>query len=107
MVPITLVLNLTRHEIERNLHFLLQKLRILEVTDDTWINALCIDHDDQKEKTEQVKPWGRIYSGAREVLVGLENEADDTMATVMGLAQDMHPSKLDALMARQSIRHHK
>jgi len=38
-----------------------------------WIDAVCINQDDNKEKSSQVQRMGRIYSNAIEVLVWLGN----------------------------------
>ncbi|KAF2109657.1 heterokaryon incompatibility protein-domain-containing protein [Lophiotrema nucula] len=41
-----------------------------------WIDALCINQDDDNERTEQIRVMGEIYSRARRVVVYL-GEADD------------------------------
>ena len=98
-------LNNRRYGTGPNLHSLLDRLRALGIKDEVWIDALCINQNDEKEKTEQVKLMGKIYSGAREVLIGLE-DADqhtrqppchtDVKATIVGLAQNSHLHELDA-----------
>jgi hypothetical protein len=34
-----------------------------------WIDALCIDQSDDKEKTEQVRRMGDVYAQAKRVIV--------------------------------------
>jgi hypothetical protein len=91
---------------------LLGRLRALGIKDEVWIDALCIDQNDEKEKTEQVKLMGKIYSGAREVLIALEEADQDTRqpscrtdvrATIVGLAQNSHLDELDAFAARPGV----
>jgi hypothetical protein len=41
-----------------------------------WIDQICINQSDVKEKTEQVKVMGRIYRSAEQVRVWLGPAAD-------------------------------
>jgi hypothetical protein len=109
---ISILLNGRRHNVRPNLHFLLERMRALGIHDDLWIDALCINQDDEAEKSEQVKLMGMIYSGARGVLVGLEVASLETKesqrgevveATIRALAQNSHLSELAAFAARPVV----
>ena len=57
--------------IRPNLHTALTQLRSNKRDIVLWVDALCINQDDEKEKTMQVQKMARIYSRARRVLVWL------------------------------------
>ncbi|KAM5354050.1 hypothetical protein ACJ41O_000700 [Fusarium nematophilum] len=48
-----------------------------------WIDALCIDQDDEAEKTEQVAQMQQIYSRAASVITWLGPAADDSDAAML------------------------
>ena len=49
-----------------------------------WIDAICINQNDDDEKSSQVQRMGEIYGGAERVLVWLGSEADNS-ACVMSV----------------------
>lgn len=53
-----------------------------------WIDQICINQDDNTEKTDQVNLMGRIYAAAAQLFVWLGPEADDSDA-VMALWSDV------------------
>ncbi|KAH8593910.1 heterokaryon incompatibility protein-domain-containing protein, partial [Bisporella sp. PMI_857] len=58
-----------------------------------WIDAICINQEDPKERSKQVQLMREIYSNARRVIVWLGEEAKDTKAGVGFLkALEVHPS---------------
>ncbi len=59
--------------VTRNLHIALHALRN-ESRQCLWIDALCINQQDPREKTHQVQLMGTIYSSAESVLVWLGPE---------------------------------
>lgn len=59
----------------------------------TWIDAICINQEDPKERSKQVQLMREIYFNARRVIVWLGKEAEDTRAGVEFLkAPEVHPS---------------
>lgn len=66
-------------QVTTNLHAALKQIR--DDMDDTilWIDAICIDQDNDEEKGSQVQLMGRIYSEAEEVIIwlGVEEPNDE------------------------------
>ena len=101
-------LNDSCHEITPNLRTLLRRLRAFGVEGDLWIDALCIDQKNNSEKIEQIKLMPRIFSGAKEVLIGLEEKIQSVRrpvgdharvkATIEGLANGSHLYELDCFV---------
>ncbi len=60
-----------------------------------WIDAICIDQSNLKERSEQVAIMHKIYELARTVIVWL-GQADDTSGVAMTYASDVDPSKFIA-----------
>jgi hypothetical protein len=69
-------------------HFLLRRRHPTEIVD-MWIDALCIDQANLKEKNDQVQEMGRIYEEAQTVIVWLGEEAGDS-AFAMDLMNGWH-----------------
>ena len=74
----TLLLNKKSFEIRANLFAALKAIDNAPVGDPSlppnlwiWIDAICINQDDNEEKSKQVPLMGEIYSQAREVFVWL------------------------------------
>ncbi|EHK23063.1 uncharacterized protein TRIVIDRAFT_222322 [Trichoderma virens Gv29-8] len=68
--------NNRRRKVGRNLYDALERLRLPDEDRILWIDALCINQADNKEKTQQVRLMGEIYSRARRVLIWLGNHED-------------------------------
>ena len=107
-IPVTIWVDERRHAVTGNLHSLLCRLRALECGENLWIDALCIDQSNYTEKAEQVELMGRIYSGAKEVLIGLEERAQYlrqpvgkhalVKAAIEGLAKGLHLYELNCFL---------
>ncbi|KAL7916764.1 HET domain-containing protein [Trichoderma velutinum] len=65
--------NSRRRKVGRNLYDALERLRLPDEQRVLWVDALCINQADNKEKTQQVRLMGEIYSKARRVLIWLGN----------------------------------
>ncbi|GAB7365913.1 hypothetical protein MBLNU230_g7241t1 [Neophaeotheca triangularis] len=81
----TITLNEHTLRIQQNLFRLLRRLRFRGTTTSSiWIDALCINQNDDTEKTSQVAQMGVVYSRAEEVVIWLgeyfegEDEEDPT-----------------------------
>jgi len=94
-VPITL--NGSIHFVTKNLHKALQHLRSQSRMKTMWIDALCINQDDLKEREHQVKLMGDIYMRAQRVLVWLGSEDDDTHLAFWFFQQIDHEDDLDGV----------
>lgn len=57
-----------------NLSLAIRRLRPPEDSRTLWIDALCIDQDNTRERSHQVKKMASIFSQAQKVLVWLGNE---------------------------------
>jgi hypothetical protein len=65
-----------RFDVTINLHAALSRLRNHSMERVIWIDALCINQSNQKEKEQQIQYMARIYSQANRVIVWL-GEAED------------------------------
>jgi hypothetical protein len=61
-----------------NLHTALLRLRNHAMQRVLWIDAICINQDDQEEKEHQIKAMADIYGNANRVVVWLGEAADDS-----------------------------
>jgi hypothetical protein len=61
-----------------NLHAALQRLRNHVMQRILWVDALCINQDDQEEKEHQIQAMTTIYGKASRVIVWLGEAADDS-----------------------------
>ncbi|KAJ8523080.1 hypothetical protein ONZ45_g415 [Pleurotus djamor] len=87
-----------------NLFVALQYLRSNEESRVVWIDALCINQNDVKERNEQVRIMGEIYQKARQVLIWLgeaEEEEEEMIALVKRISMKREMSEEDgkALMS--------
>lgn len=64
--------------VTRNLLEALQGIRRKTSSITIWIDALCINQDNNDEKSSQVRLMGQLYTQAREVLVWLGPKKQDT-----------------------------
>jgi hypothetical protein len=74
-----------RKKVGRNLYDALERLRLPDKDRILWVDALCINQSDNKEKTQQVRIMGEIYKRARRVLIWLGN-GDDVQEGIGKLA---------------------
>ena len=63
--------------ITRNLHTMLSHLRARDWVRIIWVDAICINQADEKEKERQIPFMAEIYARARYVLIWLGDAEDD------------------------------
>lgn len=64
--------------VTRNLHAALSHLRNFSLERIIWVDAICIDQNNTKEKEQQIRFMAKIYSQASRVLVWLGEAADNS-----------------------------
>ena len=74
--PKTISIDGCVQEVTENLEAALQQLRLSDAPRRLWVDALCINQEDSKEKSHQIQKMRHIYRRASGVLVWLGNEAD-------------------------------
>jgi hypothetical protein len=74
----TVEINGNQFPVRRNLHAALLNLRDNTFERNIWIDAICIDQKNVKERNHQVPLMAKIYSKANRVIIWLGDETDDT-----------------------------
>jgi hypothetical protein len=64
--------------VTKNAYLALQDLRCQEQDQVLWVDALCINQDDNVEQGKQVQQMGSIYSEAKRVIIWLGEATYDT-----------------------------
>ena len=88
--PATCLLGINRrsHYVRKNLwRFLHQRRKQGQISEWLWIDALCINQEDPKERTQQVDMMAYIYANAERVLVWLGPEYRDSGQAIQALAR--------------------
>ncbi|KAL2670666.1 hypothetical protein Neosp_014455 [[Neocosmospora] mangrovei] len=79
--------------ITKNCAAVLRKIRKPKSKRLIWIDSLCINQNDVKERSVQVSQMGQIFSGAQKVHIFLGNNVDDTTVSeafdVLSSMQDL------------------
>ena len=78
VVAITTSESLGKILVRRNLAAALRHLRRPDVSRLMWIDAICINQDDDAERSDQVEKMGRIYRHARNVVVWLGRRGNNS-----------------------------
>jgi hypothetical protein len=73
--------------VRRNLYCALRELRGSQAARALWIDAICINQNDDVERGFQVEQMGNVYSFAERVIVWLGEAYDQTKAGFDGLAE--------------------
>ena len=97
-VPSTAVLiNSKSIFVRRNLAAALRHLQQKDISLNIWVDAICINQDDNKEKSSQVQMMAKIYEKSVGVLVWLGPAADESDAAMEKL-RDIGEKAIDAGM---------
>ncbi|KAI2624971.1 heterokaryon incompatibility protein-domain-containing protein, partial [Hypoxylon sp. NC1633] len=67
-----------RFAVTTNLYHILTALRHEHTTQTIWIDAICINQSNNKEKAHQVRLMGEIYSKAKETIIWLGNQVTES-----------------------------
>ncbi|EUC39519.1 hypothetical protein COCMIDRAFT_31310, partial [Bipolaris oryzae ATCC 44560] len=74
----TVIVNGKTFDVTKNLHSALQHLRSEDIDRVLWVDAICIDQDNERERGHQVQQMCKIYSQAEEVIVWLGQATEET-----------------------------
>jgi hypothetical protein len=83
------------HNVTENLYLALQQLRCRDEDRILWVDAICIDQSNLKERGHQVNQMRNIYSKADRVLIWLGPATDDTDTLFDSLKQLEKQSRRD------------
>jgi hypothetical protein len=73
-----ILLNNYSFDVTVNLHAALLRLRNDSMERVVWVDAICIDQENHKEKEHQIQSMAKIYSQANRVIVWLGEAEDDS-----------------------------
>ncbi|KAK3369305.1 heterokaryon incompatibility protein-domain-containing protein [Lasiosphaeria ovina] len=88
------------------LHTALSYLRDRLVERIIWIDAICINQEDNDEKGRQVQPMAKIYARASRVIVWLGEEADgsnEALREILNVANQLHTNSAIVKTNHQAI----
>lgn len=97
----TVIVNGEALRVTENLHSALQDLRSETVEKVLWIDAICIDQSNERERGHQVQQMCKIYSQAEEVIVWLGQATRETKTLFESLQRLEQSSSQD----RHGCRH--
>ncbi|QDS74168.1 hypothetical protein FKW77_001761 [Venturia effusa] len=84
-----IILNGCRMDITKNLWVILNDLESWETDRILWIDAICIDQGNHKERGHQIDQMGKIYRQAEEVIIWLGHSTVETNIA-MEFMQSLH-----------------
>ncbi|KAH8650542.1 heterokaryon incompatibility protein-domain-containing protein [Tricladium varicosporioides] len=84
----TITVNGTLMHVTSNLFIALQNLRFEDEDRILWVDAICINQDDEQERGHQVRQMSEIYKEAEEVIIWLGNGSQET-DFVMGFMREL------------------
>ncbi|KAH8726097.1 heterokaryon incompatibility protein-domain-containing protein, partial [Phaeosphaeriaceae sp. PMI808] len=85
--PCNIVINGSNMMVTKNAYLALQDLRYKEKDRDLWVDALCIDQNNDREREQQVQQMGSIYSKAERVIIWLGESTYDTDCVMRHMKQ--------------------
>lgn len=94
---ITLPIYMGQHRLDvtENLHAALTYLRDRSLDRVIWVDAICINQENDEEKEIQIQLMASIYSGAYNVVVWLGQEADDSSQALEAIVRAGNSRELD------------
>jgi hypothetical protein len=100
-------------KVTSNLHAALSRLRLQRFERILWVDAICIDQENNTEKEQQIWLMSEIYGQAKNVIVWLGEEEDDSTDALESLRliaegdtpqADINDAALIALLGRPWFR---
>lgn len=89
-------------KITDNLYKALQHLRLEDRDRILWVDAICIDQEDEKERGHQVGQMRSVYKSAEQVIVWLGTSTDDIIL-LMDKMNEMHEDLLSSFDEKTSL----
>ena len=80
-----------------NLYFALLRFRLPKQLRVLWVDDICINQDDEKERGQEVQIFHRIYAEAQNVLIWLGSKSEDS-----DVAMDFFPRMMSHLADKRS-----
>lgn len=104
--PHTVCVNGSTMAITANLHEVLARLRDRMIERILWIDAICIDQSNTKERGDQIRHMAEIYCKANRVIVWLGESADGSdqaLKSIRIAADEEVPRSSDHAFDRRAI----
>jgi hypothetical protein len=103
--PESITVNNQNLRVTRNLYTLLLRLQDHPCSRVIWVDAICIDQANEKEKEDQLSLMAEIYAKARRVVVWLGEAEDDSERALeaIRLQGESTVTLLSAELAQQAI----
>lgn len=80
-----------------NLHLALERFRLPKQPRLLWVDEICINQDDEKERSQEVQIFHRIYAEAKIVLIWLGSDSEDS-----DVAMEFFPQMMSHLSNKHS-----
>lgn len=95
-----------RFDVTENLHAALSRLRDHSLERIIWVDAICINQGNEKEKEKQIQLMARIYGQAHSVVVWLGKEADNSdvaLEAIISAGNDRGLKFTDNAIVQQAV----
>jgi hypothetical protein len=102
--PVKFSCNGIKMDITENLAAGLRRLRHIPTVRCLWVDSICIDQKNDKEKSHQVRQMAEIYRSARKVLIWLgEDDTFDEVSTCIQMLKTKVSPQIERLEADQAL----
>ncbi|KAB8242241.1 heterokaryon incompatibility protein-domain-containing protein [Aspergillus flavus] len=95
--PQSILIDGRAFRVTQNLHSVLLRLRNHSVVRLLWIDAICINQKDDREKSHQIQLMRKIYGEAWRVIVWLGEEADQSSEALEAIRKAAEDASVDDL----------
>jgi hypothetical protein len=104
--PESVIIDNQRLKITSNLYTLLLRLQDERLSRVIWVDAICINQEDEKEKEYQIPLMAEIYAKASRVIVWLgeaKDDSDQALKTIRSAGEAYSKASLQTESQRQPI----